>query len=1295
MDWWSLRVWALNVCAAVFGVTYLGSSGLSAQEPVVRFTHLTADDGLPHARVNHVHQDPTGFLWFATREGLARWDGYQFYIFQHDPSDPESLVHNHVMHSTTDDRGRLWVATNGGLDRFDADRESFVHFPPAGTSAPCLEGAVDKVAQGPERLWVGTAKGLAGVDLETEQVTCFLHDPEDPRSLSDPRVNDLFVLDGTLWVGTFRGLNRLDGQDAGFTRFLSDPGDPAGLSHEQIHQLAEGPDGRLWVGTSKGLSMVDPRSGEVEQHRGGFPALSEEGIFALHMDQRGDMWVGSGSSGLFRFLADSEEIRRYQSFPQDRHSLIGNGILSIGEDRSGLVWISTYVGVSRYDRRSEQFATYRVMAGSDSTLSSNNISGIWLDHEDLLWVGTWDKGLNCIDRRTSQIRHYSADPAADAVGSSGSSSLSSSTVSALVEDRDHNLWVGTPSGLAMLGPERREPVWLSPDSGVGRDLIRTMVVDDSGRLWLGTDNGLYATGPVPSRGDFELRRIIGGRTAVDALFQDRTGILWVGTRDFGLLRLSPEQADAQAELLPAFLRPGEGWVTSLAEDGSGVLWIGTDRGLYSLDADRGVLRRFESDGSQRGPSTNFIIAILVDDGGQLWLSTTHGLNRFDPSTGVFTFFDREDGLQSNTYSTGSAHRARSGELFFGGSQGFDSFFPENIRLDPFIPTPVFTQLRIGNQPVSPRSEDSPLERSLQRTEHLVLGPSHRMVSFDFAALHFADPPGNRYSFQLDGFDPDWLETSAERRSATYTNIPAGEYTFRLKVGNPDGVWNPEPATLAITVVPPWWKSPWSYTLYALALITSVGLWVRSQQAKLKREQAVSAQLRQVDKLKDEFLANTSHELRTPLFGMVGLAESLHDDFDQLSAKEVRRQLDFIVHNGQRIGGLVDDILDFSKLKHGELDLELKSVDLCTLTDVVLTLLEPLTRNKDLQLINAIDPKLPGALADEQRLQQILHNLLGNAVKFTEQGTVEVSARVDEEGQRLVVRVADTGIGIAEQDQTRIFRSFQQADASSERTYGGTGLGLAIARRLVESHGGKLWVESQPGEGTQFFFTLLVSEEPAETYPALLPTQEPMQIVSEESSSQVARPDSFQVLAVDDEAVVRQVLANHLRSAGYRVLRAKGGDEALRLLEEHAVDLVLLDVMMPKKSGYEVCREIRRQRSLEELPVLFLSAKHQVDDLMIGFAEGANDYLHKPISKNELLARVAIHLQLLEVHRGRGREVKALRGLLPICAQCKKIRDDRNGGTWSELETYLDSHSDATLTHGLCPDCLEELSGAGS
>ena len=552
---------------------------------------------------------------------------------------------------------------------------------------------------------------------------------------------------------------------------------------------------------------------------------------------------------------------------------------------------------------------------------------------------------------------------------------------------------------------------------------------------------------------------------------------------------------------------------------------------------------------------------------------------------------------------------------------------------------------------------------------------------------------------------------------TFTNLDAGRYLLRLRGSNNDGVWNREGIALPILVRPAPWATWWAYTLYSLAAAGLILGFLYRQNLKVQRANAIAARLQEVDRMRDEFLATTSHELRTPLYGISGLAEGLLQDPGIRRSKASQGHLEAIVSSGRRLSHLVDDLLDISKLRHGRLRLHRESVDLAAITDVVLALSRPLVGDRPLELCNRVDPDLPAASADGGRLQQILLNLVGNAIKFTERGRIGVSAR--QVGNELEVEVSDSGQGIEEKDQERIFHAFEQVDASAERRFQGTGLGLSIARQLVELHQGKMWVRSQEGVGSRFCFTLPVAtaqdsvasvgddEVPAFLSPGFVaPEIQDLELVPGAPPPDASRLDEVwaenaeivaeaRLLIVDDEPVNRRVLAQHLVAAGLTVRQARSGSEALTLLGQESFDLVLLDIMMPRMSGYEVCRRLRETYGKNEMAVLFLTAKTQLADRLTGFEEGANDYLVKPVAREELLARVITQLELLWLHRKlkekvdtQSGQIDELREMIPICANCKSIRDDE--GFWNRIETYIESRSETVLTHGLCDTCAEEF-----
>ncbi|NQZ09851.1 MAG: response regulator, partial [Algicola sp.] len=480
------------------------------------------------------------------------------------------------------------------------------------------------------------------------------------------------------------------------------------------------------------------------------------------------------------------------------------------------------------------------------------------------------------------------------------------------------------------------------------------------------------------------------------------------------------------------------------------------------------------------------------------------------------------------------------------------------------------------------------------------------------------------------------------------------FTLHIIASNHHQYWQQHIKSINITVLPPPWKTWWAYLLYCLVVLFVIWASTRAmfranrqrlliQLQKNHDQRVLNQQLKQVDKLKDQFLANTSHELRTPLNGIIGLAESLIDGATGELPAATKTNLAMVVSSGRRLSNLVNDILDFSKLKNQNLELNRQAIDLHSLAEIVVTLSKPLLDTDKVQLFNNIDPKLPAAYGDENRLEQVLHNLVGNAIKFTERGCITVNAEL--EGSLLTINVSDTGIGIDSANFDSIFNMFEQLEEHQTRHYSGTGLGLAVSKQLIELHGGTIELASTLGVGSTFSFTLPITTEQAQnitdnqaiyrqTISHLRSINEPSQpIKSTKPVNRGFKGEKFCILVVDDEPVNRQVINNILSLQHYRLVEVAGGEQALAALRNDGpFDLVLLDIMMPKISGYEVCRQLRKTYPVNDLPVIFLTAKNQVSDLVESFAIGGNDYLTKPVIKHELMARVETHLKLVDINK---------------------------------------------------------------
>jgi PAS domain S-box-containing protein len=811
------------VCRSLlFLAAMLGLCLLAVSQENPRFRRYSIEEGLSQSSVYAILQDARGFLWFATEDGLNRFDGYEFRIFRPDPESPDSLSCPYVT-SLAEEAGRyLWAGTDsGGLNRFDIAAERFRHFDHDRDDPRSLSGnritALLRDTQG--RLWVGTWYGLDLFDPVSESFAHFRHDPADPASLSGNSVTALAEdSEGSVWVGAEDGsLNRLPKGENAFQRF------PVGSSVRAV--LAQA--GSVWAGTEGGLVRLDAGTGRSRVFRH-VPAdsrtLASDQVEELFTDRNGHLWVGM-REGLDRFDSGNQTFVHFRNDPSDALSLSDDSILSFGQDRSGGLWIGTLSGgLSRLDQVRTAFHLLRDRSPSPSRKARNAILSVMEDKAGTLWIGT-DAGLHLLNRQTghrSGYEHDSRDPG----------SLSFNSVRAIVQDRRGTTWVGTDGGgLDRLDSGARRFIHYRHDpsdpESLASDTIRFLLEGPGGEIWVATlGAGLDKLDPATGRFAHHRHESTNPESLSDdrvyTLSWGRDGFLWVGTRGGGLNRLDPATGRflhfRTDPLNPSSLRDND--VMSLLEDRAGTLWAGTRTGLCRLDMRDRSRGRFTVYAGKEGLPNVTIYGLLEDEAGFLWLSHNRGLSRFDPRTGQVKNFGPGDGLQGLEFNGNSRFKSPSGEMFFGGINGLNAFFPGEIRDNPEIPPVAITGLQIFNRPVpvGPGPDGRVIiDRSPTAADAVHLGYRDNMITFSFAALHFSAPEDNQYAYKLEGFDRKWNEVGP-RRLATYTNVRPGHYTFKVIASNNDGLWNERGASIAVIISPPFWGTLWFRVLAALAVL---------------------------------------------------------------------------------------------------------------------------------------------------------------------------------------------------------------------------------------------------------------------------------------------------------------------------------------------------------------------------------------------------------------------------------------------------------------------------------------------
>jgi ligand-binding sensor domain-containing protein/DNA-binding CsgD family transcriptional regulator len=822
---------------------------LSPQNEDVSFIHLGRNDGLSATIVYDILQDRNGFMWFATENGLNRFDGYDFTVFRHDPADPASISHSAVLKLYEDRDGTIWASTlNGGLNRYDPRRgefRSYRHVPDRADSlSNNIVGPILEDRDG--AFWIGTDNGLDRLDRTSGKFTRFPLATDRPGAGN--HVHDICQdSEGVLWIGTFGGgLIRMDRGTGRFSYFRHDPADPASLSSDFLYRVHEDKEGNFWVCTQAGLNRFDRRSGRFTritiQPAGRGPAADSQ-FYALHESRNGLLWFGT-SEGLVCMDGRSGAATTYRNDPFDAKSLGADQVLSVYEDRSGILWIGAgNSGIDRFNPNRKKFSHYRAIPGKADSLGSNSIHAFWEDPGRVLWIGTRD-GLDRLERGKNAFSHFGY-----AAGPPGS--LGKTNVHCLLGDRSGNLWLGTDGkGLARFdrGSGRVTPFRHDPgDPGsISSDRILALCEDKDGSLWIGTYGGGLNRMDADAKGARFTRYQFDEKdpgslsdNIVRAILEDSRGTLWIGTYGGGLDRFDRATGkfahyrhDAAD---PASL--SDDYVYCIHGDTEGAIWVGTlGGGLNKLNREQGTFTHFTQ---ADGLAGNQVLGILEDGSGNLWLMTSEGLSRFSPQAKQFRNYDASDGIQGKGFFSGAVYANQGGEMFIGGANGFNVFSPQNITDNTFVPPLWITSFKILNK-------EAKLPQPIWETREIVLHPRDQLFSFEFAALDYAAPEKNRYAYKLEGLTDDWIFTDAKRRLASFSLLPPGRYVFRVKASNSDGFWNGKDVSLVIRMRGPWWRSWWFLLLMVLLLSVLLYQWQRSHirrvAAKIRTEAAMDEML---------------------------------------------------------------------------------------------------------------------------------------------------------------------------------------------------------------------------------------------------------------------------------------------------------------------------------------------------------------------------------------------------------------------------------------------------------------------
>jgi len=1071
----------------------------------VKFEHIGTETGLSESNILSILQDSRGFMWFGTGNGLYKYDGYTFTAYRNDKHKPESISSNFIHCIAESRNGDLWIGTSGGgLCRYDRRKDRFIRFQnnPSNSNSLAADEVYTVLEDSEGNVWIGTMGGLDHFDSEENKFTHYRYNRNDSTSIGDDYIRKIFEdRNHNIWIGTFKGgLNLYNKNSKTFTRFQHSKENNRSIGSNDVFTMFEDSEGRLWIGTTEnGLDLFNREKKEffhfkynvannnslasnsvrsIAEHNnhqlwigtenGGLSIFDiRERIFynyttdefdnaspgsnsvnCVYKDTKGNMWIGTFNAGIDMVNIDAARLSHYRHISL-RNSVSNNKVLCIYEDSRQNIWIGTDGGgLNLFNPQTGHFTYFKHEKNNKKSICGNYVLSVCEDSKGNIWVGTWGDGITVMDRTYQKFKHFKAN-------AEDSKSLSNKNAWKIFEDSDKNIWIGTYGG----GLNKFNP-WDDTFTSYQYDEKNTEGIRDN---W------------------------------INSIHEDRDGNLWVCTSGGGLNRFN-KKTGKFASFMP---EPGTNSISSanvnsLYEDRSGNLWIATSAGLNFFDKKNS---RFTAYTADNGLAGNEVFGILEDGKGNLWISTDNGISCFNITARTFKNLSIADGLQSNRFKEQAFCKSRNGAMYFGGNNGFNVFFPENIKTVSFNPPVVITHFQIFNKDVPVSSNDghsSSLQENITEAKTIKLSYRNSFFSLAFASLNYCKPEKKKYAYMMEGFDKDWNETGTQH-IATYTNLDPGKYIFKVKGLDNEGNWSPLIKTIGLVITPPFWLT-WWFKLATVAIISGAAggfYFIRINAIKRQRrilEQKVVKQTAELKLLNEEerkarreadkanielekknreleqFVYIASHDLREPLRTTSSFIDLFQKQYKGRLDEKADTYLNYISQASERMKTLIADLLDYSRIGNNR---EFKPVDCNLILHEVFTDLGIAIKEAGATVIASSLPVING---HSTAIKQLFQNLVANGIKFRKKDTIpEVSICAEENGDFWKFSVADNGIGINKQNCEKIFVIFQRLHSTKE--YEGSGIGLAFCKKIVEMHRGDIWVESEPGKGSVFYFTI--------------------------------------------------------------------------------------------------------------------------------------------------------------------------------------------------------------------------------
>ena len=1206
---------------------------LQAQKQT-RYERLSTASGLSQSSVYKIIQDKQGFLWFATGDGLNRYDGHNFKIYRNDPSDPTTLSGSEIFTVAQDDEGNLWVGTrNSGLNKIELATGKITRFSKGPTGQDLSNSNIPSILNiGRGRMGVAVlGLGYLVYDIRSNQL---ISAESEWKNTMVKEVVRLFKhSSGTVWMGTRTGylVSQLNAHSFIPYQF--------GANNNRVRALFETKNGDILVGTDgRGIYRFTPKTQQfkVVFYQASDPLSRQNIVTSIAKDALQNLWIGT-DNGVYKL--NGEDFKSYTNIPSNPDPELGlssNSVMSLFTDANQNTWVGTWeAGLNISFFQKPRFAVLRYKPNTLQGLLSNKVSTLLADGDQGVWVGS-NVGLSYFNHKSGQVTHY--------LQSASSNKLNSTEtydVNFIHPSGDGGVWVGLwGKGINLFTKERQLKDY--PFKPGVREANFNTLENFNSEFLLGTQGmGVVAFNPMTKQyrvpfAELGKKNFLNKSIAAIRVLNGKE--IWVGTVGFGLYVF-----DVSNRKLRHYVKSAEigalsyNHVNKIYQDRQKRIWVMTQGG--GLNQYLGAGKGFKVFTVNNGLGSNSLRGMVEDAKGDMWFSTNGGISKMDGKTLKFVNFEEADGLQGKEFMTNAVAKNSQNWLFFGGVNGLNYLKSDSLRMRLDVPPVYFTKLKIFNKEVEAGEDNSPLRVDILSTKHLVLQPNQSVFSLDFVALEYQRPKNNRYAYYLEGFENEWNLVGTQR-TVTYTNLSPGDYIFKVKASNSDGIWAEKPYELKITVLPPWYRTWWAYVLYVVLLAAVIYAFIREVQVReafrtdLRLKEIEKERIQELEQVKTHFFTNISHELRTPLTLITSPLEKYFLSNASLN-KDQKTKINSIYQNAQKLLRLINQLLDLSKIESGNVQPVVEKHDLVRQLHSIKQSFDAYAQQKQIKLKWDAPVESLFVYYDADIIEKCVTNLLSNAFKFTpEDGIIGIRLELhkvykgaSESINRVSIHVSDTGKGISAEHRQHIFDRFYQIPEKVDRV--GTGVGLSLCKELIEVHRGSIEVQSDLGAGSDFKIQFPVTLEAFDPAWVKSGSKEVKELQSQlVDSAQVIQQEKQILLIVEDHAEMRAFI-REIFEGTFQVIEADRGETGLEMALTYLPDVVITDWMMPGMSGVNLCKQIRKNAKTSHIPVVILTSKSSQESQIEGMQSGADDFISKPFHADILELRVAKLLEAKE------------------------------------------------------------------